>query len=377
MSGTTVLLYTPNSFTGLVGNNPSGASYAVAPNQTISVASIDAPVLLSKGFTVAPAIQPTSGAYAEMTINDGSTPLVLTTQNTFYPVTAEWTNDIAPMGMSIDTATGVITSNVTGTVQTLLQFSYISAAGPDTLIVQLFKNGEPIPDHAANTWIDSTTYPNSVTVTGLDNISIGDTFTVKVSCTTDNAISITPTYANFSLSIIGGIGGAEGPPGPAGAGVTTITDGATTVSNAVKVAFISGASVSNGGSGEAEVTIDSPIVAHTFHWAATQQVDGRTVYTAIGVEVLVGITLRLDAANAGASAVSVYKAPTGTAFSGGTEVASTTFDLTQAANTVETLVLNASIPAITLAAEDSIGLVGGGTLTTSAGTVTVHSRVQS
>lgn len=143
---------------------------------------------------------PSVPSSAEITIVTGTTPMTLTLANTFYQCASDWTADISPINATIDTAAGTITAGLTTRIRTLCAVSYVSASSANTLEFQIFKNGTAIPSHAQTTWLDTTTFPNSVTIVGLDDVVPGDVLDLRVQCTTGAGVVLLVTSANFSIS---------------------------------------------------------------------------------------------------------------------------------------------------------------------------------
>jgi hypothetical protein len=124
----------------------------------------------------------------------------LVNQNQFYPIASDgWASDLPPLGMTTDFAAGSITVLQAGRYWTIATISYTTPDGPDTLQVQVFKNGVPLDSHVATTWTDSTEFPNSVTVSGIDQANAGDTYDVRIQCLTDPGTVLTVSGANLSI----------------------------------------------------------------------------------------------------------------------------------------------------------------------------------
>lgn len=145
-------------------------------------------------------VPPTPPSSAEITILTGVTPLTLTLADTFYQLGADWTADLSPINASIDTAAGTITAGIATRIRTDCAISYTSGSATSTLVFQVFKNGSPLPSHLQTTWADTVTFPNSITIVGLDDVAPGDVLDVRVKCTTGAGLVLLVTFANFSVA---------------------------------------------------------------------------------------------------------------------------------------------------------------------------------
>lgn len=138
-------------------------------------------------------------SYGELVILDSSTPTDLTTQNDWYQVTAGWTVD-QTNNTTPNAEDGTITADVAGQYLTLAAISFISGAAPETLQFGIFKNGSLISGHTGFSWTDTETYPNVVTLVGIDELAVGDVLDVRARCTTAPSIAITVQDCNFNIS---------------------------------------------------------------------------------------------------------------------------------------------------------------------------------
>lgn len=137
--------------------------------------------------------------------NVESEQITLTTENSYYsftPAGVHWVNDLAPSGFSYDLHTGVITSNSMNTVRCFFSINVCYTSNDiatNSLIFQLYKNGQALVGHTILTWIDGNTYPQNCCLSGNDDASLGDTYELKVSCSTSSGSTIIPTFLNFSI----------------------------------------------------------------------------------------------------------------------------------------------------------------------------------
>lgn len=95
---------------------------------------------------------------------------------------------------------------------------------------------------------------------GIWELNAGDYFEILAynhngSFTTQNLIDTRPTQQHYSSFCLILLSGSAGPAGPQGGGLATVTDGSTTVTSANTLTFTSGAAVTNGGGGNAQVAI--------------------------------------------------------------------------------------------------------------------------
>lgn len=189
-----------------------------------------------------------------------------------------------------------------------------------------------------------------------------------------------------NVNIVAGEGGGAGTPG----GVVSISagDGDSATGGFVELIGGNGTGTGQEGGGvfiamgsasdpTAEpgllfVNNDESIMLATLSWLAGDALDGRTIFTATRNLQVTAVIARIDAANALAATAAPFKAASGTAFSAGTALTTTSVDLTGAPNTNQTLTLSLTVTDIQLAPGDSIGLVETGTLGTSAGCITIH-----
>jgi hypothetical protein len=140
----------------------------------------------------------------------------LTATGTWYPITNGWT--AGEQNNVVLGPTGSISPNSTGEYQTLAAIAFTSGASPNTIQFGIFKNNSLITDHVAFSWTDTATYPNTVTISGIDHIVAGDVLDVRARCTTAGSITITVTDCNFNIFSLAS--GQQGPPGPTGSGGT-------------------------------------------------------------------------------------------------------------------------------------------------------------
>jgi hypothetical protein len=82
--------------------------------------------------------------------------------------------------------------------------SFTSDAATEIVEFGIFKNDDVISDHVATTWADTAVYPNTVTVSGVDALDVGDVLSLRVRCTSTAGVVLTPTRGNFSIASIGG-----------------------------------------------------------------------------------------------------------------------------------------------------------------------------
>ena len=139
---------------------------------------------------------------AEATLVANAATTTITTQNTFYQLAGTWTHDLTPAGGCSVDATGRITVGATARYLLVATVSFSSASATNELTFAMFKNGTQVPDHVAKSWIDTSSYPNAVSISGIDDASAGDIYDLRVTCSTASGVVITPTDANFSLTVV-------------------------------------------------------------------------------------------------------------------------------------------------------------------------------
>ncbi len=150
--------------------------------------------------------------YGEMTITNNSTATTLTTQNTWYPITASWNLGDDFNQMTGNTAVGSLTCTANSAAQaneTLASLSLNFGNASETYQLAVFKNGNLITEHETEL-SGTTTSEISSTLSGIDTMSNGDVFQIFARCTTRSTTSITILRANFSVF------GITGPSGPQG-----------------------------------------------------------------------------------------------------------------------------------------------------------------
>lgn len=137
----------------------------------------------------------------EITLTGNAAATVLVVQNAWLPfaTTAGWAADLAPQHMTLNLPAGTISPNLSGRFFMAATVAFTSPAGPELIEFAMFKNGAPIPDHIAVTWTDTNAFPNTVTLTGIDDIAAGDVVDLRARCTTAPNISVTVTDCNFSV----------------------------------------------------------------------------------------------------------------------------------------------------------------------------------
>jgi hypothetical protein len=142
-------------------------------------------------------------ACGEITMPAGVTPITLTVQNTWYPIVANWVADQVH-NTTLTAAAGTITSDIAGQYWIITTISFTSDVATEIIEFGTFKNDAVILDHVATTWADTATYPNTVTVSGIDALDVGDVLSLRVRCTSTAGVVLVPTRGNFSIASIGG-----------------------------------------------------------------------------------------------------------------------------------------------------------------------------
>jgi hypothetical protein len=137
---------------------------------------------------------------AEEKMSGNATPTVCTLQNVDYEIAGAWSHDLAPQDFTVDDVTGHMTCQKAGRYWTVASLSFTSP-GVGSLAFSMFKNGAPIPGHKATTWISTNTYPNSVSISGIDDLVPGDVLSLMVRGTTGAGLSVTVTDANFGAMV--------------------------------------------------------------------------------------------------------------------------------------------------------------------------------
>lgn len=125
-------------------------------------------------------------------------------------------------------------------------------------------------------------------------------------------------------------------------------------------------------SGEFQINSDAAITPLSAPFGAALLIAGNTFFTAVRPMRVKAVIARLNAANALAATLTVVKVASGTAVTGGTSLTSNSVDCAGTPNTNQTLTLSATAADLELAAGDSLGFVGTGTLVAGQGDVTVH-----
>jgi hypothetical protein len=139
-------------------------------------------------------------AFAEIDILSNVTATTLTSQNTWYQVSNGWSQGvITPVNTTVNATNGTITANVAASFQMLCALSFTTAAAPNVIQFGLFKNGALDAGQEITTWTESTTYANSITISGMDTLNVGDVMDLRARCTTAAGIAITVSMANFNM----------------------------------------------------------------------------------------------------------------------------------------------------------------------------------
>lgn len=137
-------------------------------------------------------------ASGEISLIGNLTTTTLTTQNAWYPIQGSWGSDLPPSNMSVQVPAGTITSNFAGRFLTVASLSFTSGSPTNTIEFGIFKNGVLIPSHASTTWLDTTSYPNAIPISGIDDLVVGDILDLRVRCLTSPSVTLVVTDCNFS-----------------------------------------------------------------------------------------------------------------------------------------------------------------------------------
>lgn len=128
--------------------------------------------------------------------------------------------------------------------------------------------------------------------------------------------------------------------------------------------------------GQVSVNSDSSLIVAGYSWVAGALLDNQTIFTTTRAMVITAVIGRPDVVNGSAATLTIVKAASGTAPSGGTPLTSTSMDLTAAVDTNQTLTLSGTLADITLAPGDSLCMVTTGIIAASAGCITVWGTPQ-
>jgi len=170
---------------------------------------------------------PGSTAAGEITITGNVTATTLTTQNTWYPVTAGWSVGDVLNGFTANTGAGSLTFTGTSVLnETLLNCSATLGNSSETYQIAVFKDGVLITEHEAELRGSTTEEPN-VALMGADSMTTGNTFTIQARCTTRSNTSLTVTRANFSVIALSGSQGTPGAQGATGGQGPSASQGAS------------------------------------------------------------------------------------------------------------------------------------------------------
>lgn len=144
-----------------------------------------------------------ASAYGELIIGSSAASLALTVQGTWYPVVSNWSsNEVS--GVTLTPAAGTMTIVSAGVYQTACVINFTSPSAPNTVQFGIFKGNSLIADHLAISWLDTTTYPNNVAITGIVSLAVGDVISLRARCTTAAGTSVVPTDVNFSVLSLAG-----------------------------------------------------------------------------------------------------------------------------------------------------------------------------
>jgi hypothetical protein len=135
---------------------------------------------------------------AELTIRNNGTAQTLTLQNTYYQWETGWGQDLTPVNATTDTAAGSVTMEATGRVTTLcmVNWSCDTATG---VRFNIFKNGNPAPQHLVAKDVVTINSADSNTIVGIDDCAIGDIYDLRVECTGTTGVAVTIYNANLSI----------------------------------------------------------------------------------------------------------------------------------------------------------------------------------
>lgn len=141
----------------------------------------------------------TDPANAEATVVASVAATTITNVDTWYPITAGWGSDITPVGFTLTPGSGTVTALRAGRYFMAATVAFTSAEAPNTIKIGIFKNAAVIPEHIAITWLDTDTYPNTVTISGIDDLAVNDVLALKVLSSTNGSLDIVFSDINFSV----------------------------------------------------------------------------------------------------------------------------------------------------------------------------------
>ncbi len=136
-------------------------------------------------------------AFAEISVQDASSPQTLTTQNTFYAI-SQWTTNQAFVGVIPNFSAGTLTVNSDGYYWTCCTLS-VQSANNQTFKAALFVNGV-IHQNGKVQWSTSgiTGTPTiNISITDINHYTIGDVLDIRATCTTGSNIPLTVLQGNF------------------------------------------------------------------------------------------------------------------------------------------------------------------------------------
>jgi hypothetical protein len=166
-----------------------------------------------------------SASYGEMYIHGNTTPISLTTQNTWYLLADTWiagNNN----GFTADTANNRLICNSEGIYHVTGQISY-TASQNETYQFEVFINGVAQNDLMSESVARLGGNEISCPLSGLTSLVANDIVDIRLRCVSSSSVSAIPVMVNISLSAIAGAQGSTGYTGFTGYTGTTGYTGST------------------------------------------------------------------------------------------------------------------------------------------------------
>jgi hypothetical protein len=165
----------------------------MAKRTRLHVQAVDAPAPLASA----------SAAYGKLAITSQSTPIVIDTPGVWYPVNLGWADSGVTSGITVNETLGILTLGNNGAYATMCTIVFTSTIAPCLVQWGVQVNSLVVNDLLGIVPVITNIYPQTVAITGIDEMSSGDTISIAVLTGTSPGTIITPISAHLAVYKIG------------------------------------------------------------------------------------------------------------------------------------------------------------------------------